>query len=86
MPPETTELRRRKDDRWHIGKTVDLGHLVTTTALVIAGLWFFATMNTRIAVLEDRRDTDRELIQEMRDDIRQIKDMLTDLRLKGAAR
>ena len=67
-------------EQWRIGKTVDIGHLVTTGALVIAAFWFIADMNTRIAVMEAQvADRDR-MITEIRTDIKDIKQMLYEMK------
>jgi hypothetical protein len=63
------DLKRRKDDHWHIGKTLDAGHLLTTVLMIVGVTLYFGNMDKRIAVLEDR-----QMIQEeMRQDLKEIK-------------
>jgi hypothetical protein len=35
---------------WHVDKTVSVSHLLTTVAMLVAGLWFIAQQNERIAL------------------------------------
>ena len=34
--------------RWHISKTVSVGHIVTTLTVALAGVWYFAGLEKRI--------------------------------------
>jgi len=72
--------KRRKDDQWHIGKTLDLGHITTTVMLVIGAFWFFSDLNTRITVVEARSVDRDKTFQELKADIKEIKDLLWEIR------
>lgn len=37
---------------WHISKTINLGHLVTTGLMLVSLLWFFAQQDSRISQAE----------------------------------
>lgn len=66
------EFNRRRDDHWHIGKTLDVGHLITTLLLVIGGVMYVSRLDTRITVLE----ANLQIQTEMRQDIKDIKDTI----------
>lgn len=58
MPAEewNGEDRRRKEDRpWHVEKSVNLGHLLTTIALASGLFVWGAKMDTRVSVLEQQQ-------------------------------
>lgn len=44
------EERRAPSNHWHLEKTVSVSHIFTTITLFIAGLWFVANQNERIAL------------------------------------
>jgi len=69
------ELRRRKDDEWHIGKTVDVGHILTTVILIIGGMLYVGDIDKRLTVLE----SNVKVTDEMRQDIKDIKDLVVPL-------
>lgn len=52
MNPETPEPKKFSFD-----PTINLGHVLTFLSLVIAGFATWATLNTRVAVLEEARST-----------------------------
>lgn len=37
---------------WHVSKTVNLGHLVTTGAMILAAIWYLAGQDTRLSRAE----------------------------------
>lgn len=39
-------------ENWHISKTINLGHLVTTGLMLVSLLWFFAQQDSRISQAE----------------------------------
>lgn len=43
---------RREGDVWHVSKTINLGHLVTTGLMLVSLLWFFAQQDSRISQAE----------------------------------
>ena len=38
--------------RWHLEKSVSLGHIATTGAVIITGMWWFVTNEGRISEME----------------------------------
>lgn len=72
--------RRRRDDQWHVGKAIDLSHILTTISMVAAIGYFY--MNTvsdfdkRLALVE----RDQETTQDIKTDVRELKGGITDLR------
>lgn len=69
------EHRRRSDDQWHIGKTLDVGHIITTIILCVGGLMYITNIDKRLAIVE----ANKEVQQEIRSDIREIKNVLAPL-------
>lgn len=80
------EHRRRQDDQWHIGKTVDVGHILTTIILVASAFWFISDLNTRIAVIESKSEDRDKLVDEIRVDIKEIKNLLWEMNQNGGNR
>lgn len=37
---------------WHVSKTVNLGHIVTTAVMIIAAMWYLAGQESRISQAE----------------------------------
>ena len=37
---------------WHVSKTINLGHLATTVAMLMSVLWFFSVQDARIGQVE----------------------------------
>lgn len=77
------DRRRQSETPWHLEKTLNLGHLLTTASIVAALFVWGAKMDTRLAVLENERltqaavnaahdATDRELRQAIKDGQDQI--------------
>jgi len=53
------------DVRWHISKTINLGHLLTTVSLIGVALVFLNSFDDRMNLLEYRADvTDQSLTKE----------------------
>lgn len=76
----TIEPDRRQ---WHLDKTVSISHLITTVSLVVTAIWWAATLDKRMAILEaaqayqvQRNDqiehAMREMASQNRDDIKAI--------------
>jgi hypothetical protein len=78
--------RRRQDDQWHVGKTVDLGHILTTIILVLSAFWFISDLNTRIAVVESKSADRDKIVDEIRVDIKEIKNLLWEMNQNGSNR
>ncbi len=79
-------LRRRQDDQWHIGKTIDAGHILTTAILVMSAFWFISDLNTRIAVVEAKSGAQDKIVDEIRGDIKEIKRLLWEINGNGGDR
>ena len=77
------DRRSREDSPWHVEKTVNLGHLLTTITLA-SGLFVWGSkMDTRVAVLEQHQivqvrtneqheQADRELRQAIKEGIAEV--------------
>jgi len=46
--------RRRKDDSWHLSKTVSISQIITIIVLVTSFMWQWALMDKRLSLLENR--------------------------------
>jgi hypothetical protein len=42
----------REDGRWHVSKTINLGHIVTTAVMFVSVMWFFFQQDSRISQVE----------------------------------
>lgn len=40
------------DERWHLSKSISLVHIVTTMSVLTATIWYFATTDNRITLVE----------------------------------
>lgn len=67
---------------WHVSKTINITHLLTTMAMLLSALWYLAGQDTRISQaelnirhLQDQRIQDRTSAEKKFDELR------TDLRL-----
>ena len=77
---------RRIEQGWHVDKTVSISHVLTTITILVAGLWYMADQDKRIAAnaqnIEHNIDSIKQ--QESRtnkslDDIHRKLDKLMDL-------
>ncbi len=55
--------QERNDNHWRIDKHVSAGHIMTTVSMVIAGIWFAASLNERIALNEQAIRTNKAAIE-----------------------
>lgn len=39
-------------ERWHLSRSINLGHLVTTAIALIGAFWFFSKQDTRLTSAE----------------------------------
>lgn len=39
-------------DRWHVSKTINITHLVTTASMIFAAMWYVAGQDNRISQAE----------------------------------
>lgn len=79
--------QRRETGGWHISKTINITHLLTTMAMLLSVLWYLAGQDTRISQAElnirhlqdqriqDRTSTEKEF-NELRVDLRAINSKL----------
>ncbi len=76
-------------ERWHVGKTIDLSHILTTITMVGIVFVFINKFDQRMTILEvnqqnlsEQQSRDREdskgLLKEMREDIKHILEKLRD--------
>ncbi len=40
------------DERWHLSKSISLVHIITTISVLTATIWYFATTDNRITLVE----------------------------------
>lgn len=77
----------QQPERWHVGRTIDLGHILTTLCLVVAVSFFLNDFDDRVDKLEYRADmTDKAIraeheyvksvFDQIREDLRYIRDRL----------
>lgn len=81
------ERRMKEGERWHVSKTINIGHLLTTIGAVAALFIFANKFDQRMTILEvnqhnisvqqerDRNDN-KDLLKEMRVDIKNILEKL----------
>lgn len=72
------------DNRIRFDKTVNLGHLITMGAFLLAGFVQWNIMDKRVTVLEESRSTQRERDgaqdSATKDKAQEVKDALTELK------
>jgi len=80
---------RRASQGWHVDKTVSIGHLLTTATFLVAGLWYMAQVDKRIAANAQSIAHNVESIKQQEnrtnkslDDIHRKLDKLTDIALQ----
>ena len=78
---------------WHVDKTVSVSHLLTTVSMLVAGLWFVAQQNERIALNTQAIEQNKSQItaQDNRvsrnlESINDKLDKLQELLIRGASR
>lgn len=42
----------REDGNWHLSKTINLGHILTTAFMFVTVMWFFFQQDSRISQIE----------------------------------
>lgn len=81
---------QRDRRQWHLDKTFNLGHMLTTIALAGSLAVYVTTMDKRIAILEAQsqaqntnvvqvQQAQKEVTKEIRDEIRALRADLMDL-------
>lgn len=63
---------------WHLDKRFSIGHVITTLVVGTSALWYFATLETRITVLEHRALISSEQQKQAAQDITYRFDKMTD--------
>lgn len=66
----------KKDGHWHLDKRVSLSHIVTTAIALVGVFWWAGEVETRIAVLENDSLHEGRQIQEIRQDVKEIKQFI----------
>ncbi len=82
---EQRDNQHRDDNRrkWHVEKSINVGHVLTTLSLALAAVIYATTMDKRVTVLESQqssqastqRDTDTkqdQMIAAVREDLKEI--------------
>ena len=84
-------MEEQRDRRqWHLDKTFNVGHLLTTLSLAAGLALYVTTMDKRIAILEAQaqaqtqnvvqvQQAQKEVTKEIRDEIRALRQDLMDL-------
>jgi len=61
----TMKVQDTVDRKWHVSKTINVGHLLTTVSLIGVALVFLNSFDDRMNLLEYRADvTDQSLTKE----------------------
>jgi len=61
----TMQVQDTADRKWHVSKTINIGHLLTTVSLIGVALVFLNSFDDRMNLLEYRADvTDQALAKE----------------------
>lgn len=72
------------DERWHLSKSVSLVHIVTTLSVMTAAIWYFATTDNRITLVEKDQTylnaTVNRVEQQQKDQGRELSNQITNLR------
>jgi beta-lactam-binding protein with PASTA domain len=61
---------------WHLDKRVSVGHIVTTLMALLAALFAYANLETRVSVLEVQTNSVKEDIGEIKRATLRIEDKL----------
>lgn len=46
--------RRRREDSWHLSKTISLSQIMTIVAMVVSGLWYAVLIDKRVSIIESK--------------------------------
>jgi hypothetical protein len=70
------EHKRRNDDTWHVGKSIDVSHILATLVIAVGGFMYVSEMKTDIEVLKSQETVSKDFIQEIRADVKEIRRLL----------
>lgn len=72
------------DERWHLSKSVSLVHIVTTFSVMASAVWYFATTENRITLVEKDQSylnaTVKRVEEQQKDQGRELSNQITTLR------
>ena len=72
------------DERWHLSKSVSLVHIVTTLSVLASAMWYFATTENRITLVEKDQtylnSTVLRVEQQQKDQGRELSNQISNLR------
>ena len=72
------------DEKWHLSKSISLVHIVTTMSVLTATIWYFATTDNRITLVEKDQvylnNTVQRVEQQQRDQGRELSTQISNLR------
>jgi len=72
------------DEKWHLSKSISLVHIVTTMSVLTATIWYFATTDNRITLVEKDQaylnTTVQRVEQQQRDQGRELSTQISNLR------
>lgn len=58
------ERRQVSDGHWHLEKNISVSHIFTTMTMLVAGIWFVAQQNERIALNTQAIEANKVAIQQ----------------------
>ncbi len=61
---------------WQLNREISTGHLLTTAAILIAGFWWAAAIETRVAVLETQQHVTGRDLADIKDSLLRIEDKI----------
>ena len=72
------------DEKWHLSKSISLVHIVTTMSVLTATIWYFATTDNRITLVEKDQvylnNTVQRVEQQQKDQGRELSSQISNLR------
>jgi len=72
------------DEGWHLSKSVSLVHIVTTLSVLASAMWYFATTENRITLVEKDQtylnSTVLRVEQQQKDQGRELSNQISNLR------
>ena len=72
------------NDRWHLKKEIQLGHLITTFTVAIAAVLYINKIDQRVSVLEVQVSAQRDAATLLRGQLDKINDKLDRLIERGS--
>ena len=70
--------KEKKEEDWHLSKTLNLSHLGSTLALLVGAVFYISALDTAIAVQDVRVNNLRDKIQDLKSDHEKAFDKIND--------